>query len=74
MLVLSRKKNEKLIILKNIEITVLDVKAGVVKLGIKAPKTIPVQRQEIIDEIEKANLKSAMMSDKDLSDIKNVIS
>jgi len=74
MLVLSRKKNEKLIILKNIEITVLDVKAGVVKLGIKAPKTISVQRQEIIDEIEKANLKSAMMSDKDLSDIKKAIS
>lgn len=54
MLVLSRKCNESLIIGDNVEVIVLEVKDGNVKLGIKAPKSIPVHRYEIYKEITKS--------------------
>ena len=43
MLALSRKKNEALVINNNIEITVLEIKGEQVKLGISAPKDVPIQ-------------------------------
>ena len=46
MLALSRKKNEALVINNNIEITVLEIKGEQVKLGISAPKEVPVYRKE----------------------------
>ena len=55
MLALSRKKNEALIINNNIEITVLEVKGDQVKLGISAPKEIPVYRKEVYVQIQEAN-------------------
>ena len=45
MLALSRKKNEALIINNNIEVTVLEIKGEQVKLGISAPKDVPVYRK-----------------------------
>ena len=59
MLALSRKKNEALVINNNIEITVLEVKGEQVKLGIAAPKEIPVYRKEVYVQIQEAN-KAAM--------------
>jgi carbon storage regulator len=56
MLVLSRKKNESLIIGDNIEILVLDVKDGNVKIGIKAPKDVSIYRHEVYNEIKKSEL------------------
>ena len=55
MLALSRKKNEALIINNNIEITVLEIKGEQVKLGISAPKEIPVYRKEVYAQIQDAN-------------------
>lgn len=55
MLALSRKKNESLIINNNIEITVLDVKGDQVKLGIAAPREVPVYRKEVYIQIQEAN-------------------
>ena len=55
MLALSRKKNESLIINNNIEITVLDVKGDQVKLGITAPREVPVYRKEVYLQIQEAN-------------------
>ena len=55
MLALSRKKNESLIINNNIEITVLDVKGDQVKLGISAPREVPVYRKEVYLQIQEAN-------------------
>ena len=55
MLALSRKKNEALVINNNIEITVLEVKGDQVKLGISAPKEIPVYRKEVYVQIQEAN-------------------
>lgn len=59
MLALSRKKNESLVINNNIEITVLEIKGEQVKLGISAPKEIPVYRKEVYIQIQEAN-KEAM--------------
>lgn len=55
MLALSRKKNEALIINNNIEITILEVKGDQVKIGITAPKEIPVYRKEVYMQIQEAN-------------------
>lgn len=55
MLALSRKKSEALIINNNIEITVLEIKGEQVKLGISAPKEVPVYRKEVYMQIQNAN-------------------
>lgn len=55
MLALSRKKNEAIIINNNIEITVLEVKGDQVKIGISAPKEVPVYRKEVYLQIQQAN-------------------
>ncbi len=59
MLALSRKKGESLMINNNIEITILEVKGDQVKIGITAPKEIPVYRKEVYVQIQEAN-KEAM--------------
>lgn len=55
MLALSRKKNEALVINNNVEITILEIKGEQVKLGISAPKEVPVYRKEVYVQIQKAN-------------------
>ena len=55
MLALSRKKSEALIINNNIEITVLEIKGEQVKLGISAPKEVPVYRKEVYMKIQDSN-------------------
>ena len=59
MLALSRKKGEALIINNNIEVTILEVKGDQIKLGINAPREIPVYRKEVYEQIQQAN-KEAM--------------
>lgn len=54
MLVLSRKKNESIVIAGDIVITVVEVRGDKVRLGIEAPKDVPVHRQEIHDAIQAA--------------------
>lgn len=55
MLVLNRKKGEKIIIGENIEIVVMDVQGETVKIGISAPRSLGVYRHEIYEEITRAN-------------------
>jgi carbon storage regulator len=55
MLALSRKKNESIMINNNIEVTILDIRGEQVKIGIAAPKEIPVYRKEVYLDIQKAN-------------------
>ncbi len=62
MLALSRKKNEALVINNNIEITILEIKGDQVKIGINAPKEVPVYRKEVYVQIQKEN-EEAMNSD-----------
>ncbi len=59
MLALTRKKNEALVINNNIEITVLEVKGDQVKLGISAPREIPVYRKEVYVQIQEENKEAA---------------
>ncbi len=54
MLVLSRKKNEKIKIGEDITIVVVEIREDKVCLGIEAPKEIPVHRQEVFDRIHKS--------------------
>ena len=51
MLVLSRKKNESIVINDNITVTVVEIRGDKVRLGIVAPKDVPVHRQEVYDAI-----------------------
>ena len=51
MLVLSRKKNESVVINDNIVVTVLEIRGDKVRLGIEAPRDIPVHRREVFDAI-----------------------
>lgn len=62
MLALSRKKNEALIINNNVEITVLEIKGEQVKLGISAPKDVPIYRKEVYAQIQNANKEAADVS------------
>jgi carbon storage regulator len=51
MLVLSRKKNESIVIDNSITVTVVEIRGDKVRLGIVAPKDIPVHRQEVYEAI-----------------------
>lgn len=71
MLALSRKKNEALVINNNIEITVLEIKGEQVKLGISAPKEVPVYRKEVYVQIQDAN--SEAINADGLAALKNLL-
>jgi carbon storage regulator len=58
MLALSRKQGESIVIGNNIEITVLEAKGDQVKIGISAPKSVPVYRKEIYAQIQEENRES----------------
>lgn len=58
MLVLSRKKDEKIVIADNITIMVIEIRGDNVRLGIEAPKDVPVHRQEVYDAIQRGEKKT----------------
>ena len=53
MLVLSRQKDESIIIGDDVEVTIVDVRGDKVRLGITAPKSIPVHRREVYEAIQR---------------------
>jgi carbon storage regulator len=55
MLVLSRKKGESIVIGDDITIVVIEVRGDKVRLGVEAPKEVPVHRQEVFDAIQREN-------------------
>ncbi len=55
MLALSRKKNEAIVINNNVEVTILEVKGDQVKVGITAPREVPIYRKEVYVQIQEAN-------------------
>lgn len=58
MLVLSRQRDESIIIGDNIVITVVDIRGDKVRLGIQAPTEIPVHRQEVYEAIQREQLRA----------------
>ena len=69
MLALTRKKGSSIMIGNDIEITVLGMQGDQVKLGISAPKNIPVHRKEIFLQIQKENAEAAQNSNVYLEDL-----
>jgi carbon storage regulator len=59
MLVLSRHRDESIIINDNIVVTIVDIRGDKVRLGIQAPSNIPVHRQEIYDAIQREKARDA---------------
>lgn len=53
MLVLSRKKNESIVINNDITVVVVEIRGDKVRLGIEAPKEVPVHRREVYDAIRR---------------------
>lgn len=64
MLILTRKVNQKLIINDNIEIVILESYKNSVKIGVNAPNNVQIYREEVYNEIKKAN-KQANQADID---------
>jgi len=67
MLVLSRQRDETIMIGDNIEVTVVDIRGDKVRLGITAPKEISVHRKEVYDAIRRENRAAAQVKPEDLS-------
>ncbi len=61
MLVLSRQRDESIIIGDNIVVTIVDIRGDKVRLGIDAPSEIPVHRREIHEAIQRENQRSAQL-------------
>jgi carbon storage regulator len=70
MLALARKVNESIIINDNVEVAILEIKGDQVKIGISAPKSVPVYRKELYVQIQEANKEAVnMASPESLSDL-----
>lgn len=71
MLALTRKKGESLVVNNNIEITVLEIRGDQIKIGISAPKDVPVYRKEVYLQIQKEN--EASLKADGLEALKNLL-
>ncbi len=71
MLVLSRHRDESIMIGDDIVITIVDIRGDKVRLGIDAPQDIPVHRQEVYDAIQRENRKASQIQPKETRDIGN---
>lgn len=69
MLVLTRKKDQSIIINDNIEITIVDVQGDQVRIGIKAPREVTIHRKEVFLEIQQENRKAAKVGKISLDDV-----
>ena len=65
MLVLSRQRDESIIIGDNVVVTIVDVRGDKVKLGIEAPREVSVHRQEVYEAIQRENRQAAMLKPED---------
>jgi carbon storage regulator len=64
MLVLSRKKNESIVINDDITIVVVEIRGDKVRLGVEAPKEVPVHRREVFDAIRRSEAASGKEAEK----------
>lgn len=73
MLVLSRQKDQTIIIGDDIEITVVAIRGDKVSLGINAPRSIAVHRKEVYDAIKRENRRAMKMEVKDMKEIDRLL-
>ena len=69
MLVLSRHRDESIMIGDDVVITIVDIRGDKVRLGIDAPQDIPVHRREVYDAIQRENKKAAQLDPADTQDL-----
>jgi carbon storage regulator len=74
MLVLSRQRDETIMIGDHIEITVVDIRGDKVRLGITAPKEVTVHRKEVYEAIRRENRAAAQVKPEDLSGLGKIAS
>jgi carbon storage regulator len=74
MLVLSRQRDESIMIGDNIVITVVDIRGDKVRLGINAPVEVPVHRQEVYEAIQRENLRASRLEPDDTRDLDKLAS
>lgn len=72
MLILTRKKDESIIINGNIEIKILEIEDGKVSIGIEAPKDVDIFRKELYESIQEENVKAAKV-ELDIEEMKKFI-
>lgn len=71
MLALTRKKGESIVVNNNIEISILDIRGEQVKIGISAPKEVPIYRKEVYLQIQKEN--EAAVSLENVNVLENIL-
>lgn len=72
MLILSRKVNEKIMIGEDISLTIIEIRGDQVKVGVEAPKSVKVFRQEVYEAIQNEN-RAAAVSLPNLESLSNII-
>jgi carbon storage regulator len=71
MLVLSRHRDESIMIGDDVVVTIVDIRGDKVRLGIAAPQDIPVHRQEVYDAIQRENQKASQVKPDDTRNLGN---
>lgn len=71
MLALTRKKGESIVVNNNIEISILDIRGEQVKIGINAPKDVPIYRKEVYLQIQEEN--EAAVSLENVNVLENIL-
>jgi carbon storage regulator len=66
MLVLSRQRDESIMIGENVVVTIVDIRGDKVRLGIQAPVEIPVHRQEVYEAIKRENQRATQIQPRDV--------
>lgn len=69
MLVLTRKKDQAIVINDNIEITVLEIQGDQVRLGINAPRSVAIHRKEVFLEIQEENRRASVIRNVSLNEL-----
>jgi carbon storage regulator len=69
MLVLSRHRDESIMIGDDVVVTIVDIRGDKVRLGIEAPKHIPVHRQEVYEAIQRENRNASQIDPSDTKDV-----
>jgi carbon storage regulator len=69
MLVLSRHRDESIMIGDDVVVTIVDIRGDKVRLGINAPQDIPVHRREVYDAIKRENEKAARIQPQDIRSV-----